>query len=74
MIVFPPPSLHKYFHFKNRAEHLFNTDSEAQQRPEFDDHRKGITEYISVESADPPFESARKIHSRARGSLPRKGY
>jgi sugar (pentulose or hexulose) kinase len=31
MIVFPPPSLHKYFHFTKCIEYFYNTDSGALQ-------------------------------------------
>jgi len=66
MIVFPPPSLHKYFRFNNHSEHLSNTDSGALQELLFGSHRKAPLTNISVANADPLFESARKISSCAR--------
>ena len=42
MIIFSPPSLHKYFRLKKCFEDLSKIESVAQQRLGFDGHEKAF--------------------------------
>lgn len=66
MIVFLPPSLHKYFRFTKCIGYFYSNDSRALQKLGFNGHKKGPSLEYSRNEYQSPFESARKITSRIR--------